>query len=263
MNKPFATYRRAVIQPQDFVDAIRSMGDGAFSGWSTAYANTIPAAEYLNWAEESGDVSTAKGADVATTYAKRAVCRRIDALLCDHHMWKIMRESYPDKLTCLSEIGFPAHRIVHTLVINIRNGVEHGYRQATAQEAKDSVQVADLFLKASDSWCGLTRGTRHEMSSMPTVLNPCFTEFGYSSKNGSVEILLGSVKPLPMALLDGSAPQPEGFVVDPVGQEIRQVLFDKFTRAEAIQLAKEIRRRGISSVNVTEPSALRQSLGIE
>jgi len=78
-------WKRNQVKPQDILDALETIGGRA--EWSV---NLVPerwlAAETLyQWAEIGLSNVHPLGMDIAFTYAKRAVCRRIDGLLLNNY----------------------------------------------------------------------------------------------------------------------------------------------------------------------------------
>lgn len=104
---------------------------------------------YLEWAQECLRRDDEFGRDAAVCYAKRAVCRQIDGLLTANHLGAFVGKKYTDKLDILTAIGLDDCEVVHELVIDPRNEVEHSYTSANTQEAKRAVQVANMYLKST------------------------------------------------------------------------------------------------------------------
>lgn len=85
------------VKPKVILDTLDTIGGRA--EWSV---NLVPehwlAAETLyQWAEIGLSNDNPLGIDIAFTYAKRAVCRRIDGLLVNNYCGKYNREYYPEK----------------------------------------------------------------------------------------------------------------------------------------------------------------------
>src|ERR1043165_2714756 len=117
MSGLFSSYRRGDISIGAFIDAMRSLGRGSFHGCTGTHRNTRSADAYRQWARDAFAQNDDRGYDGAVTYAKRAVCRRVDAMLVDLHIWRELR-TYPEKLSCLEQLGLPGHEVVHELAID-------------------------------------------------------------------------------------------------------------------------------------------------
>src|SRR5437016_2633608 len=62
-----------------------------------------PSAEYLRWAREALQMKAPFGLDAALCYAKRAVCREIDAFVIRNHFKRYLQNrSYPKKIELLT-----------------------------------------------------------------------------------------------------------------------------------------------------------------
>jgi hypothetical protein len=111
-----------------------------------------PAEKYLEWAIEGRQQNTESGYDVALTYAKRAVCRRIDGILYYNHLgYKYESKSYGDKCDILREVGINIPGIINDVIIDPRNDSEHRYQPIPESTARHAVELATLFLGATES----------------------------------------------------------------------------------------------------------------
>jgi hypothetical protein len=145
------SWNGSFVKPEDILSGIVSLGnrDGSFYEVNLV-RDWAESTEYLQWAQECLKRNDRFGLDAAVCYAKRAVCRQIDGLLVLNHLGNFVGRKYPDKLDILTAIGLDENEIVHELVIDPRNEVEHSYRASTQQQARRAVQIANLYLKATD-----------------------------------------------------------------------------------------------------------------
>src|SRR5438874_13426799 len=69
-------------------------------------------AEYVSWARKVMAENTALGRDAALCYAKRAICREIDAFMMCNHLTSFLGRQYPEKIEMLVEVGLSVPDIV-------------------------------------------------------------------------------------------------------------------------------------------------------
>src|SRR5437870_10793797 len=65
----------------------------------------VPAETYLIWAKAGLQQGDDAGLDAAVSYAKRAVCHRIDTLIMYYHLRSYASRNYPSKIGALRAIG--------------------------------------------------------------------------------------------------------------------------------------------------------------
>ena len=147
------SFNRKEVNPLDIISGIETMPLNYAITCNWLEDNWIPSEEYLEWAKRAISENDEYGFDIAINYSKKSVCRRIDALVLYNHLNNIFRNrrSYPDKINILKAIGLTSFKIVHKCVIEPRNDLEHLYQKATKEKAEDSIQVAELFLNATQS----------------------------------------------------------------------------------------------------------------
>jgi hypothetical protein len=139
--------------PEDVIGAARTMGEGEIRLYHDPIPHWVPAAEYLGWARRGLRQDDLHGRDSAVCYAKRAVCRCIDGLMVCNHLGAFLGRGYKDKIEFLSKTDLPIPAIVHELVINQRNDIEHNYQPATAVQAKQVRRmILTKFVSARTSW---------------------------------------------------------------------------------------------------------------
>jgi len=136
--------------PEDLLDAARTMppGDIATCDWLSDW---VPATIFLDWARRGLTEADGYGLSNAVTYAKRAAACRIDVLLQYNHLVPFSRSMFPEKITALRRVGLSIPDVVHELVIDPRNAVEHNYQLPDPETARHAVGVAELFVGATDA----------------------------------------------------------------------------------------------------------------
>jgi|GEM_PF-3223544 len=135
--------------PDDVLDAVKTFprATAYYCDWlSTKWTSS---ASYLGWAKEHLTICDLSHDLSAFVFAKRAVCRQIDALIRFNHLRAFLNKKYPAKIQALASIGIGAPEIVYDLVIGPRNSHEHDYTPVDHQRAKHAVEIADLFLSKS------------------------------------------------------------------------------------------------------------------
>lgn len=142
-------WKRTKVGPQDILDALKTIGNRAEWSVKLVPEHWVPAETLYQWAEIGLSNDHPLGMDIAFTYAKRAVCRRIDGLLLNNYCGNYVRAKYPPKIEILKEIGIPIPNIVHKWVISGRNAIEHDYQAADKDQSSDAVETAQLFLNAT------------------------------------------------------------------------------------------------------------------
>ena len=187
---------------------------------------------YMTWARRGFEEGDAYGLSNCVVYAKRAVCRRIDALLWSHHLRGFMGSNYPKKIETLGRIGIPIPGIVHELVIDPRNAMEHVYEGPNAASAERALGLADLLLRA----------TQEEDARRPIVaLNWGILGGSSSSAEGMTVRFRGHGRE-PMLFIDVFAEPHSVKIVDGANNEVRYTELDSFKPGEAIELARIISR---------------------
>jgi hypothetical protein len=66
-----------------------------------------------------------------------------------NHLGCFLHHNYPDKITMLSRVGLSIPKIIHELIIDPGNDVEHSYTPLTEERAAHAVELAGLFLQAT------------------------------------------------------------------------------------------------------------------
>lgn len=231
------SWTRIPVSPPDVLSAMDTFSVG--SSWHEAelIADWTPSNTYLMWAQECLKQNSPLGFDSAVCYAKRAVCRQVDAFMVNNHLGRFLGESYPEKLAMLSEVGLCVPDILHELVIGPRNEIEHEYRPSTEEQAKRAVQLVILFL-----------GATAEDAKRRAVLSYSWSiNFGASFRDtpeGQIEKVEFSLRPEghPMLMVDVCDPNNhEVLILRPKDSEILACPMKDFGRADAIEFAKRLR----------------------
>jgi hypothetical protein len=181
---------------------------------------------YLQWAREGLADANERGYDSALMYAKRAVCRRIDALLLNNHLRKFEGETYPVKLEKLRTVGILAPDVLHQLVIDPRNQAEHRYEAVYERDARRAVELADLFLRA----------TAEEANRSAVVA------FNWNIQlQDSSLARLDEFGPDPMLIVDIFQKPERVKILRPTDGEVQCAELMKFSNEEAIEFAQFVR----------------------
>jgi hypothetical protein len=193
-------------------------------------------AEYVSWARKVMAENTALGRDAALCYAKRAICREIDAFRMCNHLTSFLGRQYPEKIEMLVEVGLSVPDIVRELVINPRNDVEHNYVPEDTQ-TRHAVQIAELFINAT-----ARERERHAIISIAWSITvhrerSCAPgneydrlEFTHHHQNK------------PMLLIDPCPVNPLVMILHPANDELIACPLRNFKRNDAIALAKLLRQ---------------------
>jgi len=127
--------------------------------WQKVKLYNISAREFLSFAREDLEEISVRARVNALSNAKRAIECRADALLNLFNL-KIFSLSHqtkmpwnlPHKLMLLKKLGIPAPNILKRWVSSKRNLLEHEYNIADQVEIQDTVEIAELYLEATDAY---------------------------------------------------------------------------------------------------------------
>ncbi len=75
----------------------------------------------------------------------------MDGLLKNSRMMWFLGKNYKDKAEFLKKLGVPGLASIRDFVIDPRNDIEHEYQVATKENAERAIDIADLFLGATDA----------------------------------------------------------------------------------------------------------------
>lgn len=238
MQLPISWTRRAV-QPNDILDAAATIQVKADRYEVALIADWTVSNCYLAWAKEALNQNSDFGRDAAVCYAKRAACRQIDSFMVCNHLWHLdPKLNYPEKMEVLTEAGIEVPSVVHELVIDPRNQLEHSYRLPAKTEAKRAVQLCELFLKATAEEAkhdaiisiGWSLTVRHEICVAPGK--------EYDRINFAI-----SPSSSPMLLIDvADIHQHTVMILRPKDGEIISCPLREFDRSTATKLAMMLRK---------------------
>ena len=202
----------------------------------------VSALTFLEWADRGFREGDDYGFSNAIGYAKKSVACRIDGILRAYHLVALSRKSYPHKIDALNELGLKIPQVVSELVIEPRNELEHQYQKPSQQAARRAIEIADLFLQATDA--------ESERASVVAVSWNIIG--GYTSRNGNYEVNFRNFSDHSMLFIDVFETPFTAKVVNPVRDEILSAPLTSFSPSEAIQLAKIIRASQHKATGVSE-----------
>lgn len=104
--------------------------------------------EFIDFAKKDVESDDKRGFVNALSNSKRAIDCQINKILCGIGV-RAKKESLPKKLIILKDLGIVAPRIINKL-IKKRNNLEHRYYCPERDEAEDAVDIALLFIEASN-----------------------------------------------------------------------------------------------------------------
>jgi hypothetical protein len=222
------------VLPGALLDAVKhtTIGSTPHLSWfrdtrSSLFDVWVPAETYMEWAQAGLAQSNPNGYDTALTYAKRAVCRRIDAFLAYNHLSRYDRKSYPDKCDILREVGIRIPGVVHDLAIDPRNESEHLYQAIEAKAARHAVEVASLFLDA----------TKEEAKRGAVVALNWNIEFTNKEGIGKWVTTVTGYRESSMLLIDIFQTPHAAKLVRPTDAEVEYAVLEQFSKEEAVELA--------------------------
>jgi hypothetical protein len=259
------TWRRQHVSAQDILSAANTLAIHAsryeidlIPGWTSS-------ALYLSWAQECFAQNNDFGWDAAVCYAKRASCREIDAFMVYHHLGHL-RATYPEKIELLSKVGISIPEIIHELIIEPRNDIEHSYKASTFEQAKRAVQLSGLLLRATADErehraiisIGWSINIHEERRSTPGNEYERI-DFAVTHQHGA------------MLLIDVCTEDHQVMVIHPKDEEILICPMNEFSKNEAVQLAQMLRKHyalensgswGVAQKNIGWVSKLKEDLGL-
>jgi hypothetical protein len=237
------SWTRSVIAPADILDGIKSIEGKTVLTHSLVPERWVSAETYFGWAATAMDYRDDSRCDSAVSYAKRAVCRRVDGLLLNNWLRHFQVKKYPEKLEMLCSIGIPVRGIVHRLVIGNRNEVEHDYKSASEEEARNALEMAQMMLNC----------TAFEAGREPVVIAGGGVLLAMAVYSGEPRIESHGVEGLgtdPIIFVDFLETPEQVKLVYPRDQEIRSAELASFKTHEAIAFARHMRTYSQSIVNL-------------
>lgn len=235
---PYA-FKPLKVAPSDILDAARTIQRVGFNLWDLTPKHWVPATTYLDWARSGLKTGGEQGFTTAVMHAKRAVCRMIDGLVLRNHLTAFQNKNYPKKMDGLFKIGIGVPDVVHKLVIDARNELEHKYTLAGKTDAKDAVDLADLVLRATkeetDASSIITVGGSISYSS------ECHEEDGANVET----VAFRSLSERPMLFVDVFEEPVCVKIVHPQDGEICFAELTQFNDNESIEFARILRGDGM------------------
>lgn len=214
---------------------------------------------YIDWAHKDLLSNDARGWSNAIANAKRGVCRRIDTLLLSCNLDRFASKFYPDKIKALQEIGVSASNVIHELIIDPRNGLEHQYANVVERDARHAVEIADLFEKA-------TRPKSEDERSAfarPLLFGDINDVESIYIKKEGWSYRLTSLPDGPLLLVDCEAEHAIVYILDLPHAEARQSRLSSFSESDAIKFAKWCgSARHATSGGIQQFRSIKAGLGI-
>lgn len=224
------------IDPEDLLSRARTIrADNAST--CSLNENWLAPSVFLTWSRRGLTEADDYGLANAVTYAKRAACCRIDRLLRNYHLSRLHREPFPPKIEVLMEIGIRIPSVVQELIIDPRNELEHRYVAADVDVARHAVEIAELFLSATDD---------EENCEAIIALNPNIL-YGHSVSEHRDLVTFNGWSGTPMLFIDVFGDPNAAKIVDGENGEVLYTDLGQFTRQQCIQLARVLNsHRGTS-----------------
>jgi len=255
-------FKKSDVEPADILAGGASIPASEASGCNWFAEAWIHPAIYLDWAKRSLEAGEDDYAwSTALSYAKRTVCRIIDELVLGNHLRCYVGKNYPQKIEALCQIGISVPSIVHELIIDPRNQLEHDYAKPEATQARRAVQIAELFMGAMGD----------ELGRKPIVALAWNIQGGYWAKveQGRVceSVNVHGFTPEPMLFVDVFDDPAQVKIVHTRDGEILQAPLGDFTPEEGIALAKKLREHylrpsGFTSTGTFFYSEVKRQTGI-
>jgi hypothetical protein len=220
------------IPAQDLLDAARTISqeDIMKSDWLSHW---VSAATFLDWARKGLREDDLYGFSNAVSYAKRAVCCRIDLLIRYNHLVPYSRKEYPQKILALKDIGIDIPNLVYELVIGSRNKMEHDYRSPDKTEARHAVEIADLCVRALEA--------EHERLSIVAVNWNAMTASLFGNDQAKYHFHEFNHRPMLFIDVFEDPQHPAAKIIDPDNREVRMAELRSFADKQAIELALILR----------------------
>lgn len=230
-------WRYVTADPEDILTSARSLRMRRDWYEIDPTVKLTPSTEYLSWAHALLAKDVPENRDGALCYAKRAVCRDIDGFIICNHLGSFLRRDYPDKIKLLSEIGVSVPPVVHDLVIDPRNDVEHNYVIPDRTQAKHAVQIATLFIDATAA-----ERERRAIISLACSITVCEQSSRAPGNYYDRRQFTLSREAAPMLLMDLCSESPLVMVLHPADEEVSFCPLRNFSAKQAIALATLLRQ---------------------
>lgn len=226
------------ITPLDVISGVKTLKDTAtIQKWLDfeEEKNIVSSEAYLEWAQNGFDEGSDSGLSSCISNAKLAVCSMLDKLLIQNHLSKSLGKNYPSKINILKDIGISIPSVVHRLIIEPRNELEHKYAKPNLEMAENALGVARLAVEGiSDKFGNIV--AINWTAIMNLAWGKTLTEFpGWNDKEfpqyGDTTVLF----------VDVFDKTPKALLIDEASQEIRFANLDDFSINEAITFSRSLR----------------------
>jgi hypothetical protein len=230
------TWRREKVSPSEILDAVRTIPVRNNRVSMDLTWQWVPARRYLESARAALVRGGEDGWDSASTLAKRSVCRQMDGILTHNHLGCFQGDNYGRKSEYLAELKVPALALLRNLVIDPRNAIEHAYRLATEDQARQALDVADLFIAATA-----------DEAATPAIMalgwNINVSEFMSATPGKEQHVIKFSLtrKHAPMLLINGYPDTPEATIIHPQEETLSSCPLEGFKSPEIMKLNARLR----------------------
>lgn len=186
-----------------------------------------PPATFLEWAQRGFADADDHGLANTITYAKRAACCRIDRLIHNYHLRRLHRAPFPAKIEALEGVGLDIPSVIQELIINPRNELEHDYIPADRNTARRALDIAKLFLAATDA-------IDAQESIIALNMNMLYS---HGTKDGERRVTFDGWSGGPMLFMDIFGEPQTAKIVDGANGEVTYTGLANFSKTQAVQLA--------------------------
>jgi len=137
------------------IDILRREDSQCSLSWQKVKVHDIDARDFLCFAEQDLEENSERGRVNSLSNAKRAIACRIDEILAlmnferfaKHERWNL-----PYKMEVVESFGVPARNVLRDIITSKRNFLEHEYVRPERREVRQIVDIAELFLEATDKY---------------------------------------------------------------------------------------------------------------
>jgi hypothetical protein len=231
------TWTRTTVDPGGILDAMDTIKCGPIH-YARLTSKWLLSNIYLSWAQQALAKADEFGFDAAVCYAKRAVCRQVDAFMVNNHLRRFLHSAgYPQKVEALAKVGLHSPTIIHDIIIDPRNDIEHEYQAATEPLARKAVELARLFLDATIEEAG-----RDTVIGFGWMIGRSYNAMDTPTEKWErVEYSISKAHS-PMLFIDVTNPSNhQAIVLRPKAQELLICPMQQFSLNQAIELARRLR----------------------
>ena len=217
---------RTKITAEDFLNGAQTIPTHNAYGCSLN-KHWIEPTTFLEWAQRGFEDADQYGLANAITYAKRAACCRVDRLIHNYHLQRLHRAPFLAKIEALEGVGIDIPSVIQELIISPRNELEHDYVPPDPDMARRALDIAKLFLTATES-----------LGSLGTiiVLNMNL-QYHCGSKDGKERVTINGWSDRSMLFMDVFSEPHSAKIIDGRKGEVFYTKLDDFSHRQAVQLA--------------------------